>query len=233
VRKEENTMEIEILKKFCGTDYPEWIMEPWNQDGYTYATDGHVIVRMISSSHGEGITLPPILGERETAIIKKLPWSTLAKRSTFSRLLPGTFNAVRERFLCRKCVPDAALAKPCTKCEGKDSGEDCLACGGVGLEKEKGQEQWKTSQCPECDGTRWAEKTVWCLRNHEDVDKRYYLNPRILQKMIENLGPIDFVEPEEIKPVGFRFAGGDGLLMPMRPAPWHEAVNLIKGEIPW
>jgi hypothetical protein len=216
VRKEENTMEIETLKKFCGTDFPEWIKAPWNREGSTYATDGHVILR---------VSALPDNVERTIDKVKELPWSTLAKRSTF-RLLPGTFNAVRERFLCRKCVPDAALAKPCTKCEGKDSGEDCLACGGVGLEKEKGQEQWKTSQCPECDGTRWREKSVWCLRNHDEVDKRYYLNPRILQKMVENLGPIEFVEFEKNKPVGFRFAGGDGLLMPMRPAPWHIAANI-------
>jgi hypothetical protein len=52
------------------------------------------------------------------------------------------------------------------------------------------------------------------------------LNPRILQKMTDNLGPIEFVEPEESKAVGFRFVGGDGLLMPMRSAPWHVMANM-------
>jgi len=211
-------MEIETLKKFCGTGYPEWTNEPFNQDGYTYATDGRVILRVLALA---GVV------RQVNMTVKKLPWSTLEKRSTF-RLVRDTFNAVRERFPCGKCASDAPAAHPCPQCEGKHNGEYCLTCGGVGLEKEKGQEQWNTSQCPECDGTRWADKVVWCLRNCKDVDKRYYLNPRILQKMIENLGPIDFVEPEESKPVGFRFAGGDGLLMPMRSAPWHVAANMME-----
>lgn len=212
-------MNIEILKKFCETDYLEWAKEPFSQNGYTFATDGRVILRVAK--------LPGMV-ERMIKMVKDLPWSMLQKRSKF-RLRPGTFNAVREHFLCAECSPDAMPEKPCPKCDGREIDEDYPLCGGVRLKKEDGR-QWNTKECLHCDGTRWAAKIVWCLRHHEDVDKRCHLKPSILQKMLDHLGVIEFVEPEGLGPVGFRFALGDGLLMPVRPAEWHVAANMVEGK---
>jgi len=220
-------MEIEILKKFCGTDFPEWIKTPFNMDDYSIATDGHVIVRVISSSHGQGIALPPILGERETAMIKKLPWSTLKKRSQF-RLRPEKFAAAREHFLCQYCFPGAPMAGPCPECKGKDS-DDCSTCEGSGVKKTDSG-AWNTIQCPECGGTRWHGAVVWLLRYDPELNKCYELNPKILQKMLDVLGVIELTAPPEQGPVGFRFDGGDGLLMPMRSASWKKIANMESGE---
>jgi len=213
-------MEIEILKKFCGTDWPEWILTPFTNGEFTYATDGHVILRV---SEFQGLVSKKVVEK-----VEELPWKMLENRTKF-RLFQNTLAAVREHFLCMECSSDAPQAKPCTKCEGKDSGEYCSTCLGLGLKRERGQKQWNTSQCPECDGTGWESGTVWCLRYGEDIRTCYFVNPKILQKMALNLGLIEFVDPAGVtKPVGFRFAGGEGLLMPMRPATGSVVVNIRK-----
>jgi hypothetical protein len=41
------TLTAESLKPFCSTDPARWYLcEPWSWDGFTYATNGHILVRV-------------------------------------------------------------------------------------------------------------------------------------------------------------------------------------------
>lgn len=64
------------------------------------------------------------------------------------------------------------------------------------------------------------------------LEQEYFVNTMLLQRLVDYLGMIGFMEPPTGSnpqgPVGFRFDGGAGLLMPMRYLHGTAIVNKEK-----
>jgi hypothetical protein len=209
---------LETLKKFCG-EWPEWITEPWTWEKHSYATDGFMVLRVPSDMLFTGKITNP-------SPAMKLHWEILDGR-TYFRLRRERFEAVREKHLCGECSPDAPPGIPCR--QSGDADYHCWKCDGRGYVKSGNL--YNTAQCPHCAGTRWDNGAVWCLRKTHPEGHGYHVNPKILQKLMETFGDLEFTEPikdthHNYPPIGFRFDGGDGLLMPMRPNSERVVVNI-------
>jgi len=205
-------MDMETLRQICagpsrvgpyGIDRPFAFNNIW-RDNYVYATDGHVIVRITGAC--EDFPGP----NRFRDIILDLPWSVL--------------EAGRRFRVRREAVLSLLDNRPCTDCSPETETKECIKCHGEGC-SDCDDEGWiyNTKDCPNCLGTgRWNHEKHW------QVGPEYIIGLAQLARIVMLCGDIElFVGNDNTKPVGFRFAGGEGLLMPVR---WGEHVKPINNS---
>lgn len=191
------------LQKFCGP--PEFDQlgtdKPWSRDIYTFATNGHILIRV-----------------KRLNDVPENPKSP----STF-RLWPNQLPSFVEipdlpepEFdTCKECGGTGKIFT-CPECDGSgvvafenkyNNYEcDCESCNGSG--KAKGHDQI----CEKCDGTGKIEKTVKIKVGNCFFSDRYLA-------LIKEL-PGNKFAPHETNQMGagyFSFDEGDGVLMPMLP----------------
>lgn len=96
------------LQKFCGTDpLREYIKTPFTHGGFTYATNGHIMVRV-----------PKIKGVRRQT-----------KTGTWDAPLKGIEAATFQPFPHKPLPPVREPAdEECTACGGRGSAHDCPEC---------------------------------------------------------------------------------------------------------
>ena len=104
-------MTLDDLKRFCADTYGRWdLRQPWTRDGYTWAADGHIIVRV-----------PAIA---EVPDNKSAPSTTklFAETAQPGKWMPVPTMAMPERVVCKWCSgtgkdPDDRRYK-CGECSG-------------------------------------------------------------------------------------------------------------------
>lgn len=175
------------LTPFCDPD-GEYLATPWVKDGWRYATDGRVCVRVLADGEPNE---PPLL----------------------KRALPSVaqmFSAVDGEWLIWPAIP------PCNLCHGKSAAlVNCSNCRGSG--RCECADCGCQHECAECDGDGQSEQTCEC-HSDESRDilcgaawVRGYLAERI-----GALPHVSYLpQTDSGKPVRFRFDGGDGLVMPL------------------
>lgn len=134
------------------------------------------------------IRLPGRIVENEGKIDAKiLPWNTVREGvKPDLHITAEEVKAAKERHGCRHENYHRII----------DAARDCMA------------------ECPRCDDTGWINWSDWALPGGIRV------SPWFLDRIVTHCGDIDvFLMPPEVvgytlMPVGFRFAGGDGLIMP-------------------
>ena len=191
---------LELLKKFVSKNDPrEYMRSPFNRGEWTYATNGHIAVRV-----------PKIDGI-----------ATLAENHIHQ--LESLFqSASGNDFIALPTLPPP---EKCQMCDGTGAAYECPECDGEG-EFEYGTH---TYRCKECDGHGQVEyggkskvacrhcggtgvtryKPIQVGGSHFDLFYLYLINGLPGAKFAPGTGWMDVAY--------FVFDGGDGVLMPMYP----------------
>lgn len=204
------------LKKFCADDRYQ-LSEPWSVDQYTYASNGHVLVRVARRDDAP---------EKENALNVAQLWEAFDEKADFVGL-PKTpaFTVTR----CLHCRGSGAVVQ-CIECDGEgtlecDLGHDheCEECQGEGEQPATLIENEGSKPCDECGGEGRIPdldkgfSAGVALPNGVSITLKYLILLNSLPGIRWNLN-----EGLEQAPIHFVFDGGAGLLM--KPIPAHTAT---------
>ena len=206
-------MNIDQINPLCSLVNPR-LMKPFTDGYYTYASDGVICVRIVGKLTDNVINIS----------VSSLPWDWLAEQVEGVLLTKDMLNDMHtEAMNCIYCVP-GATATYCNECDGEgviyhDTGIheyewECKSCGGDGRFGEI-----PPSECRECLGTRWGLGLSYSLGKQS-------INPKYLQKLVNSIPKIILHEgPHESSIIGFKFDGGDGMIMPQMQSRAYVCIN--------
>lgn len=196
------------LQKFCSTDLTRVnINKPFSRGEYTYATNGHILVRIARigdiGEQEKSDKFKPTEPETLFAAVKDYPYHPIPD-------IPVPLSKD-----CFKCA-GTGKTKTCPECDGdgevhfstrwNDYTCECESCNGDGLlVNGKGPDQ----TCDKCDGSGKIIET----KNYEASGRLYnglYLS------WLKELPDCVLAAAEGTEPGHFKFTGGDGLIMPLR-----------------
>lgn len=208
----DNKAETIDINKFCSTDKSRiYLTNPWEMNGFAYATDGHLAIRIPCGL----VSIPGITEEAEKYLsgVPGLIDSAKLDAKHWIKLLK-----LPEQPLCKKCngTTKAPKETECPECEG--TGEaiaendyheyevECKTCDGDG-------EVLGDGVCKMCRGNGFQSfaKPVGC-----DV-RGARLNLQLLGKIKDLPGlKIGIHGTDNLLGHYFEFDQGDGLIMPLR-----------------
>lgn len=197
-----------LLLRFCSNDKTrDSLCRPFNVSGYTYATNGHIAIRvprMVEFDANE-----PINSIEE-------PWFKGSLKPADCRIVPK----VNPEFAYEKCsvCNGSGSCRECPDCDGEgevvfcsDSGREynfeCRLCDGNGHIPNAGDGY----ACSECEGTGTAPKWVLVklgsklIACHNLLLMHRLPDCRIAPEVTSGYNAIPFI-----------FDGGDGMVMPAR-----------------
>lgn len=202
------------LKQFCQTEGSPAISTPWSEGDYTYASNGHLLVRV------------PRIGD--------IPEKIEAPSIVGTSIGAGFDKKIEEWFE----VPNLVIApKDCQICKGTGRQYNCPECEGEGeVHLSTDWSDYGEETCETCGGNGQLSREHW-LRlmpkgsnpagencySCEGIGKKYegkavkigvgFYTDTLLAK-IATLPKCVIGVPDKQSPAIFRFDGGDGLLMP-------------------
>jgi hypothetical protein len=199
------------LKPFCAneSDKRAWLRAPFREGEFDYAADGHVIVEVpASGKHPHPLNKP--IGASVDRVLDDAgagPYMPLA----------GLTRTLVEQWPCERCRGKGNIAD-CPECEGE--GEvtleneyneyevECASCGGDGR-----CGQTTGVPCCGCNGTGTG-CVIMRLGEFKACHQRRYLKlVEVLPNVVVAVRPGD-----DSSPLFFKFDGGRGALMPIRPS---------------
>lgn len=197
------------LKQFCGHGDPrEFLNRPWQEDGATYATNGHIGIRLDVLQEGIEPAHPTMAGR-----IDKMLTDALANTIPLEIKFPT----------------DAP--KPCGHCAGggRINARTCEECDGGSFIH--GSHSYDCKECvageihTPASNTAAGAETCWVCDGHGIASRRIYLNANGVQycfqeKYLRSIHGLPrarlFVSGDSHRVARFDFDGGRGLLMPMQ-----------------
>lgn len=178
----------ELYLKFCGRDETRpYLTLPIDDGDKTYCTDARVIIRVPKFEHEPNDRIGV-----QNAVEKIRTFYKLDGHSDYKPLPVEP--------------ADAPWGKACEQCDGKGNTDHvtCGTCGAIG-------NLGVTIRCPECGGTGRDYYNARVTFGNQDLNPFYI-------KLISQLPNVVAANPKDPgHPLHFKFDGGDGLLMPMRP----------------
>lgn len=187
------------LQPFCSeSELRPNIQKPWSRDGFTYATDGRVLVRVSSDD---------------------IPTSENEAAPNALTVAAFDHDSLETEWLPTPDIPDPVFSE-CRKCKGTGKSAKCRNCQGDGrCECNCGHEH----DCGDCEGTGYqglAETCDNCENGKIEETQRVAVGEAVVNahylRKIATLPNPEFARPAEWdKPIAFRFTGGVGYLMPM------------------
>lgn len=194
------------LKRFCGCEHDirEYVRQPWAHQGYVYATNGHICVRVPAPEHA-GTTSEVPIAESARGLFER------ATNTEYAPLPPFTPAPV-----CFQCEGEGHYKQSkCGDCDGEGNFKrghheyECRECEGTGwLPDDEGQKR----DCEECWGTGHDRRAV-DFGNDVFYDARYLAWVKALPGVM--FAPGGASTTDKPMPGHFVCAGGEGLLMPM------------------
>lgn len=198
-------MTIDLKPFYNPNDVRQYITKPWSLGSYTYATNGHVLIRV---NRMEDIPENP-----ENRIF--------INESDISIALDDE-NGLYEELVGLPPIEDPKI-EPCKYCRGRGKGRECDECNGSGK-----CYHCNDGDCPECGGRKFnAEldcdecrgtgkliikpKLVPTKMGQLHFDLTYL---HVINKLPDCKMRVDVDDPT--KPVRFKFTGGCGLVMSVR-----------------
>jgi hypothetical protein len=173
------------LQMFCASEENKYrLNSPFSRAGYTWATDGKILVRVPLRED------VPEVGEAPHA---EGAWTHA----------DGAFVPV-----IAFDIPKADLMQ-CDMCDGRGTEHDCPNC---------------ECKCDECDGTGHVEEAVFVSIGKSAMQRKYAATIMALPSL-----EVEIPMPDAQR-MHFRFDGGEGILMLMRPARSYDLVaDLLTG----
>lgn len=124
------------ITKFCTTNDPRpYMHKPMRHDGYLYATNGHIAVRI---EDDPAIEAEPMPANLQNSVLQKMATDTTDR----------TWRPVPQ--------VNGAATKPCAYCDGTGRVVECPDCDGDG-EFEHGDH---TYECKACDASGWVASPI-------------------------------------------------------------------------
>ena len=206
---------IETLKKFCHDDATRPnIATPWSAGEHSYATDGHILIRvprLEDVPERDDVPAPDELFK----IPEPPEWFALADMA-----LPAQEST-------EKTCPDCNGA---TAIEAKEEGYDCPECDGGGTVEFDNRYSDYEVDCKTCSGGGKIKKCEPCksagkittqnMQPTQVGNAHFQLRYLLLLKGLPGckLGP----SAKDKDVASFTFDGGDGRLMPMIVDAWRK-----------
>ena len=195
-----NTNTLIDLKPFCLTGPSRTALaKPFTRDGFTYATDGRMAVRVEARENEPG--------DEKALDAAKLFEPELAKPHT-EHAWPVVPEPVTK--ICGKCDGRGKFSK-CADCDGDgvqvcdlDHEHECERCGG------SGQLPGNDSACITCNGTGHEDEVQTVRVAHTAFSDKYLRLALTLPDAKLHLAD------DPMAPALITFAGGVALLMPVR-----------------
>ena len=201
-------MKKENLQKYCGEGI---ISKPFSKGGFSYATDGVLIIRVAQI---EGV---------EEQIINKPNVDSLWSKHVHEgdSYFPIPEIPEPESNVCTWCFGTGNV-NPCPECNGEgvvyfsnhynEYECDCETCDGSGFHiGDKTEDKREPKICKRCKG----EGKIYKYGN-STVSGRLYNNKYLL--MLKKLPNCVLAEAKDLDPGHFIFDGGDGFIMPLDPS---------------
>lgn len=193
-------MNKEDLQKYCDRPDRENIATPFSIGDFTYATNGHVIVRVPRLSD------VPERGNAPKA-------EELFSKMEIGEYFPIPYVPAEKKENCPECE-GLGYYTECPECEGSgdvefstdyhDYTETCETCGGSGkFTKENPLE------CEKCGGEGKVVKREIMEASRNMYDTKYL-------RWLKELPNCMLSTAEYLSPTHFKFDGGDGLIMQMK-----------------
>lgn len=212
------------LKPFCASDYYHWtrLGRPWSAGSWTYATNGHIAIRV-----------------PRRADVAENPDAPEKIEDLFDRFVSESFRPLTARVPpadpppCPECR-GAGWVVRCPDCNG-EGGHDCNCeycdhhcdgCDGSGYRHgDTGTPQERRIACDECDGTGKVP----------DTRRVHFPGGLVLQAryvvMLQDLpGPLEMGVGGGTGPQSFRGAGWTALISPLRYADMTEGDVVLTDE---
>ena len=193
------------LTPFCAAVFHEDLSEPFGDDIYTYATNGHIIVR-VAAVAGAKKEFPLKMKEAVGSIM-------------FIPDYDGAWGPIPHY--------DPPKKRPCHHCKGTGKSTGCDDCDGAGIiEFSKGWHDYKV-ECKECRGEGMVpggEKNCGTCDGscevYDDIHAGVKIgNVKLSMKLIDKINALPgaelYLPAPESGMVNFRFDGGVGIAMKM------------------
>jgi hypothetical protein len=219
-------MSIDIQKFCASNDGREYLKTPFQFDGKTTATNGHMLI-VAEGAEVDITNHPPaeVLDRMSSWLAEPTPleWMPLSSVVIPDGVLCGTCNGAGEMF--------RAVYAECGECNGTGSmycdmnhEHDCNECDGEGEIETDEVSGTEKDVCPTCEGEK--VKPLHPVQVGDCWLQRKYL--LLLAELPDcQLAGLN----TEGKKVFFKFAGGRGFLMPMR-APTPAEMEFFYAVIP-
>ena len=196
-------MNLETLKQFCSRDTTRTgILEPWSVNGHSFATDGHILLRVPR--------LDQVVENKNAPKTDQLFADSLHTGNFLSIPdLPEPRDGP-----CPECKGSGKVPAECQKCDGEgttlcprceDGQLECDKCDGTGVLEEQSE-----IPCEDCDGSGKRPVLQRVAVGNQTVDVKFL-------RLIKDLPNVRIANgQEEVGALTFVFDGGDGLIMPIR-----------------
>ena len=210
---------VEFLREFCSTSESRPLLRnPFSLDGYTWATDGRLLVRVQAM---EGVAEGGPANASTVMPAGDAGYMDVA-------FPPGFAEMTVPMEACEDCG-GTGYFRPCVECGGKGEiecdhcyhSESCKDCDGDGNKRGRGKGE---VPCDECDGTGRHEKTVWVALSRGEV----VADLKLLRKA-ERLPGLRVRYKDRSTALLLDFEGGAGVLMPGNPG---DVPKLVKEQWP-
>ena len=211
-------MDIEFLRKFCGLKSgQEWMSAPFDWQGYTYATNGHIIIQVppVEGALSSVVPSPGFLEVMQSLMQEPAEWAPCPDIPEPPHRTCSLCGGTGTAFWCPEC--DEGFVRLATTYNDY-GGCDCKSCDGTGqismADIERIQRHSETPfeiiamSCESCtNGTIYNDKSI-------PVGVSFFSD-----RYLSWLCQLPFCElgttgPESL--AVFRFVGGRGAIMPRR-----------------
>jgi hypothetical protein len=196
------------LQKYCSHDeIRKNINKPFTDGGYTYATNGRIIIRV---PRIEGI------GEQE----KVENFKPVEPDKLFSKIPDYPYFPIPD-------IPEPSFDM-CFKCQGTGKVKICPECDGAGIIMFRNSYNNYECDCETCDGDGYFRngKGNETMCEHCSGEGKIYkrensiASGRLYQNLylswLKELPDCVLAEAKDLEPGHFKFTDGDGMLMPMK-----------------
>ena len=194
------------LTKFCSKDKTRsQINKPWSRGEYTYATDGHILIRVLRLAD---VPEDPAAPNGDNIFVQ----SVKIQERTWHAIPPYTL----ERKLCRNCHSDGYFQK-CDNCEGsgyvRRNDRDCSDCDGEGF-KSCAKLDRGAYPCEDCAGEGLGRPE--CCVDFMKGEKILARFQGAFLELVKDFPNVQIGIFKDMEPAIIKFDGGEGLLMPIK-----------------
>jgi RecJ-like exonuclease len=194
----------DYIQKFCEICDTRGFDKPKYFNGFIYATNGKIAIRVREDSESENDK------NGEFDIVGAI--EKLLKKESEKEYIPLDIE-LPARVKCDDCKGTGEITQ-CPKCNGTGTVE-CPTCG-------------HDMECEHCDGDGYgspSDETIMCKKCNGTGEKSFpvaigktYFDRKYLALLQSLPGPVEIgIDPDPFETALFRYPEGSGAIMPMKP----------------